>query len=78
MKHADKNHLLADGGCRSLLVFSEMLLALALSAQELQLSVGGKELIGMCVEFPSIDDVHVVVIGASLMQGIVHVNETGG
>ena len=58
-----------------------MLLALEVGAQELQLPVGGKELIGMCVEFSSIvdvDDVHVVVIGASLMQGIVHVDETGG
>ena len=35
----------------------------------------------MPVEFSyivDVDDVHVVVLGASLMQGIVHVDEAGG
>ena len=58
-----------------------MLLALALGVKKFQLLVGGKELIEICIELSAIvdiNDTHVVVMGVSLMQSIVHVDERGG
>ena len=58
-----------------------MLLAPALGVEVFQTLVVEKDLIGMCIELSSIvdiNDTHVVVVGVSLMQGIVDVDEIGG
>ena len=76
-----KVHLLPDTDCTELLIPSGMLLALALGVEVFQTLVGEKDLIEICIELSSIIDInntHVVVMGVSLMQGIVHVVEIGG
>ena len=74
--------LLDDTVCT--LLSHKMLLALALYVTEEFTPLVGTEgfnLIGLYAEFSFIVDigsVHVVAMGASLMQGIVHVDEVGG
>ena len=74
--------LLDDTVCT--LLSHKMLLALALDVTEdfkPLVVIEGFKLIGLCEEFSFIVDigsVHVVAMGALLMQGIVHVDEAGG
>ena len=52
-----------------------------LSIEDLWLSVGRRDLIGVLVKYSSIvdvDDMHLVGMGVSLVQGIVSVDEIGG